>query len=276
MKQPRLQPFADCPDEVLAAAPALLSDVDGTLTTGGRLAASTVAAMERLAATGMPIVLVTGRPAGWAECFARLLPVHGCIAENGGTWFLRRPDGGLAQGFFEPEGERQANRKRLQREVARVLRRFPEARLSLDSAWTQVDLAIDHHEEARLPPERVDALEGALRERGLRAVRSGIHVNVWVGEFDKRAAALRLLEGSLGVRPARAESRALYLGDHLNDGPMFVAFRNAVGVANVRKVLERLGPDAWPRWVARGAEGAGAVEVMRRIARIRGGKRASA
>ena len=63
---------------------AVFTDVDGTLTTAGKLRASTLGALERLDRAGVPVVLVTGRPAGFAEAWARTLPVSGVIAENGG------------------------------------------------------------------------------------------------------------------------------------------------------------------------------------------------
>jgi hydroxymethylpyrimidine pyrophosphatase-like HAD family hydrolase len=51
--------------------------VDGTITTDGRLRSSTLGALERLGQAGVPVVLVTGRPAGFAEAWARTLPVAG-------------------------------------------------------------------------------------------------------------------------------------------------------------------------------------------------------
>src|SRR5437773_9875029 len=97
---------------------AVFSDVDGTLTTGGRLRASTVAALESLAGSGRKVVLVTGRPAGWAECWARNLPVDGVIAENGGLYFAWRA-GRLAKIYAQPPATLRKNRARLLREVDR-------------------------------------------------------------------------------------------------------------------------------------------------------------
>ncbi|HZX41093.1 MAG TPA: HAD hydrolase family protein, partial [Myxococcaceae bacterium] len=51
----------------LSRVEAVFTDVDGTLTTGGRVRASTLAALEGLERAGVPVVLVTGRPAGFAE-----------------------------------------------------------------------------------------------------------------------------------------------------------------------------------------------------------------
>lgn len=44
---------------------ALFADVDGTMTTAGRLEAATYAALAAVADAGIPVVVVTGRPAGW-------------------------------------------------------------------------------------------------------------------------------------------------------------------------------------------------------------------
>ena len=55
----------------LSGVEAVFSDVDGTLTTAGRLHASTLGAIEALVKGGVKVVLVSGRPAGWGEAWAR-------------------------------------------------------------------------------------------------------------------------------------------------------------------------------------------------------------
>src|SRR5437868_6718474 len=67
----------------------VLTDVDGTLTTSDRLTSGTVESLEQLAAAGLKVILVSGRPAGWGEAWARQLPVDAVIVENGGLWFVR-------------------------------------------------------------------------------------------------------------------------------------------------------------------------------------------
>src|SRR6478672_10280315 len=68
---------------------ALFSDVDGTMTTGERIEAETYAALERLGEAGNPVVMVTGRPAGFGHAFMKMTPVLACVAENGGVTFVR-------------------------------------------------------------------------------------------------------------------------------------------------------------------------------------------
>src|SRR5678815_2869948 len=68
---------------------ALFSDVDGTMTTGERIEASTYAAIEQLVASGTPVIMVTGRPAGWGQAFMKMMPVLAVVTENGGVTFVR-------------------------------------------------------------------------------------------------------------------------------------------------------------------------------------------
>nr|WP_276585510.1 hypothetical protein [Burkholderia cenocepacia] len=67
--------------------------MDETLTHRGRLAAQTYAALERLQARGIRVIPVTAAPAGWCDQMARMWPVDGVIAENGGLFIRRSPDG---------------------------------------------------------------------------------------------------------------------------------------------------------------------------------------
>lgn len=256
----------------LARVRAFLTDFDGTLTTDGELRAETLGALEELRDAGLPAIIVTGRPAGFGEMMARTLPVHGAISENGGCWAFRHPKTGrLEKGYAEKPAERIRNRKKLEAAVAEVLAEVPGARLSTDSPYTEVDLAIDYNEEVKLGQGGAARIEQACRARGLRAVRSSVHVNAWVGRFDKLSTSKRYLAEQLGIDGRGATSSCIYLGDSLNDAPMFKAFALSIGVGNVRDVWEKL--EHRPRFVTAAREGQGAVEVLRALAAARLAKR---
>jgi HAD superfamily hydrolase (TIGR01484 family) len=244
----------------------LLADVDGTLTTDGRLSSAVVRALEWLQAHRVRVALVSGRPSGWAECWARQLPVEGVVAANGGLYFARRR-GRLVKVYAEPDAERRRNRARLEREVQGALRAVKGAKLSMDSAATEVDLAIDYAEEARLGHRGADRLEQLLRARGVRAVRSSVHVNCWLGDFDKRSTTARFVSRELSLELSADEGKVAYVGDSFNDAPMFAAVPLSVGVANVLDVLDRL--EAPPRFVTRAREGKGFIELCDAIAKGR-------
>jgi HAD superfamily hydrolase (TIGR01484 family) len=240
----------------LSRVEAVFTDVDGTLTTAGRLHASTLEAIEELVAAEIRVVLVSGRPSGWGECWARELPVSGVIVENGGLYFAWRRSR-LIRAYAEADGERQKNRRALERHVAAALKHVPGARLSSDSASTEVDLAIDYAEDAALGEKAAEKLERFLRGREVNAVRSSVHVNCWLGDFDKASTVRRFLKTEW--KTSALDRRYLYVGDSLNDAPMFGAFPLSVGVANVRDVIDVI--ETKPKYVTQAREGRGFEEL---------------
>lgn len=238
---------------------ALFTDMDGTLTTAGRLAASTYQAMADLEAAGIPVIVVTGRPAGWAEAIHRLWPVKAVVAENGGVLFL--PGGRKRYGV--PVESLKGTRKEMHAAARAVARRIPGARLSTDAVYTEVNLALDWNEDVHLPEARAREMERLLRGYGFNAVRSSVHVNFWPGRFNKLSACKKVVR-ELGGKVTELE-RYLYVGDALNDEPMFRGFPRSVGVANIRAVWDELRHK--PSHVTQAAEGAGFEEVAREVLR---------
>ena len=183
-----------CPRPVLGALKGILTDLDGTLTTKGRIEAETYAALNELKEAGLFVAIVTGRPAGWGEMIARTFPVDACIVENGGLAFIRDRRGNLRRRYYtDDERKRASDRRKLQRIVREVMDEVPGAQLSFDSRYTEVDLAIDWNEDAKLSLDQAAEIEAACRARGASAVRSNVHVNVWLGGFDKASACESLL-----------------------------------------------------------------------------------
>jgi HAD superfamily hydrolase (TIGR01484 family) len=250
--------------EFWAGVRGVFTDLDGTLTTDGRILASTYAAVEALAEAGVPVVVVTGRPAGWGHALVTTWPVRAVVTENGGVSFVRLGRR-LKKLLAVPPARLARLRRRMLADAARVTREVG-ARLSADSIYTEVDLAIDWNEEARLDEAHARRAEALLRGRGWNAVRSSVHVNFWPRGFDKLTACRRVV-AALGGR-AGDLAPYLYVGDALNDEPMFRGFPRSVGVANVRKVWDELA--ARPAVVTRAAEGRGFEEVARAILRSAG------
>jgi hydroxymethylpyrimidine pyrophosphatase-like HAD family hydrolase len=105
------------------------------------------------------------------------------------------------------------------------------------------------------------------------AVRSSVHVNCWLGRFDKLTATRRFAREAWGQRLVPEDGRSVYAGDSFNDAPMFQAFALSVGVANVRSVLDRI--ESPPAFMTRAAEGRGFEELARAILAQRGRRAAS-
>jgi HAD superfamily hydrolase (TIGR01484 family) len=249
----------------LAGVDAVFTDLDGTLTSAGKLRDSTYRAVCSCVRAGVPVVLVSGRPAGWGEAFARIWPLAAVITENGGVTFLpgRR---GLRRIYAVPPARLPALRRKMHAVARLIAHKVPGARLSSDSVYTEVNLAIDWNEEVKLPEAAARRIEQLLRARGYSAVRSSVHVNFWPGRYDKLSACRRVARELFGSR-GRDLSRFVYAGDALNDEPMFAGFPRSCGVANVRAVWDELG--AKPAFVTRGAEGAGFEEIVRAVLRGR-------
>src|SRR6184192_2627531 len=93
-----MQPLAAMSSDVRRGMRGVLTDIDDTLSTSGRIGAAAYAAMERLHASGRRVVPVTGRPAGWCDHIARMWPVDAVVGENGAFYFSLH-DGRLHKRF---------------------------------------------------------------------------------------------------------------------------------------------------------------------------------
>ena len=74
-------------EDQLGEVKIILTDIDDTLTTNGKLKSSAYSALERLSDAGYIVIPVTGRCAGWCDHIARMWPVNGVIGENGAFFF---------------------------------------------------------------------------------------------------------------------------------------------------------------------------------------------
>jgi HAD superfamily hydrolase (TIGR01484 family) len=238
----------------------VLTDIDDTLTTDGRLTAAAYGALERLAAHGYRVIPVTGRPAGWCDLIARLWPVDGVVGENGAFYFRHdRAAQTMTRRFWLSDDQRIAARRRLDRLAATVLAQVPGAGLAADQPYRTADLAIDYREDAGpLPAEAVDRIAALMREAGATAKISSIHVNGWFGDWDKLAMTRHLFAEVYGIDLDRERRSAVFIGDSPNDEPMFAFFPMSVAVANIRPYLRLL--KARPAYVTAGEAGAGFVE----------------
>ena len=237
----------------------LLFDIDETLTTEGRLTAEAYAAMERLKNAGKIVLPITGRPAGWCDHIARMWPVDGVVGENGAFYF-RMSNGKLRKKFHDDDAARALNRGRLQAIGERILAQVPGCALASDQPYREADLAIDYCEDVpALPLEAAERIAGLMRAEGLNAKISSIHVNGWFGTYDKLAMSKRLFAEEFDCAAAQLQKDFAFVGDSPNDAPMFAFFEHSVGVANVARFKGRL--EAEPKYVTRGASGAGFAEL---------------
>ncbi|MFZ5547394.1 MAG: HAD-IIB family hydrolase [Pseudomonadota bacterium] len=258
-------PWAQVPVARLAALRGVLTDIDDTLTRDGAIEPAALEALHALAGAGVPVIAITGRPAGWSEPFALAWPVAAIVAENGGVMLRRGDHGALRHDFAQPPAERATNFARLQACAAAVLREVPGATLAQDSAGRLTDIAVDHSEFASLGPAQIDAVLAVMRAHGLTATVSSIHVNGWIGSHSKWTAAEWAVREAAGRAFVPAEW--LYVGDSTNDQLMFERMPLSVGVANIARFWPAL--RIKPTCVTAGERGDGFAEVAAALLRAR-------
>lgn len=268
-------PWSAADRSTLARVAGVLTDIDDTLTTEGVITDDALAAIADLHAAGIPVIAVTGRPMGWSVPVVARTALDAVVAENGAVALFRAPEaegGGVAVEYAQPEAERAANAERLRAVAARVLREVPGATLAQDSPGRVTDIAVDHAEFAHLDATAVERVVALMREAGMVATVSSIHVNGWFGEHSKLTGARWIVERRLGRDLDAEHERWIYVGDSTNDQLMFGAFPLSVGVANLRAFAAEL--TTWPRYLTAGARGAGFAEVARAVldARADGGR----
>lgn len=238
----------------------LLTDVDDTITTGGKLLPETFQALHSLHSAGIQVVPVTGGCAGWCDQIARTWPVAAVIGENGAFHIAKDANGRLIYHRWQDEEIQSANQKKILETAHEILAQCPSLRLAKDQPYRLADVAIDYNQDvSRAPQEELDFALGAFRRAGINAKASSIHINAWIGDFNKAKAAKKLMGDEFGLDEQAMRQQVLYAGDAPNDEPMFEFFPNSVGMANIRPHWNSLSHH--PAFVTKAESGLGFVEM---------------
>jgi HAD superfamily hydrolase (TIGR01484 family) len=262
------RPLSEAPTQTLRSLQGVMTDIDDTLTRDGQIESQALQALHTLHAAGLPVIAITGRPLGWSEPFAREWPLAALVAENGAVALVRQ--GAEVHTEYEQDAATRAhNAQRLLAAARRIVREVPGAVLARDSAGRVTDIAIDHSEFTHLPPEGVAAVVEVMRQEGMTATVSSIHINGWFGDHNKWTGAQWMLRRLFG-RDLQAElAHWAYVGDSTNDQVMFERFPFSVGVANLRRFADEL--VHWPSWITQAERGQGFAEMARALLAARAG-----
>eukprot|EP01037_Dinobryon_pediforme_P010658 gene10658-10729_t len=266
-----MQPIDSLPNSVCRNLIGVLTDIDDTITSDGRLPAASYAMLERLRAAGLLVIPITGRPAGWCDMIARFWPVDGVVGENGAFFFrYDHASRRMIRKFVASDTERQASRARLTALAQRILEQVPGSAVASDQLYREADLAIDFCEDvAPLDDAAVERILALFAEAGAVAKASSIHVNGWFGNWDKLSMTRQFLAEAFNIDIDAARERFIFCGDSPNDVPMFSFFPSSCGVANIIDFADRLA--ARPAYVARARGAEGFVEIAGRILAARQG-----
>jgi HAD superfamily hydrolase (TIGR01484 family) len=242
----------------------VLTDVDDTLTHDGALGAATYAALWDLKKAGFKIIPVTGRSTGWAHLMLTQWPIDAVVAESGGTYLSKNSLGAIAVHFYEPDMQRK--REELLSHCEQLLSRFAPLTFAVDNDYRCADVAIDFNEQVKLKPEQqplVAKLVNEFHALGYKARASSIHVNVWLGNFDKAPGTMRLLTEHFS--DCANPKQWVFIGDAPNDQTMFAQFENSVGVANILPQLRSGNLATPPNYISRLSHGAGFCEIVQHL-----------
>ena len=257
-----MKPLTDFPLAARRQIKGVLFDIDDTLTTDGQLTAEAYAAMAALKRAGFITVPITGRPAGWCDHIARMWPVDGVVGENGAFYFwFDHAEKKLKQRFIKDDATRQRDRKTLSAIARQILEAVPGTALASDQAYREADIAIDFCEDVQaLPHAEIEKIKSMMEAAGLTAKISSIHVNGWLGGYDKLSTTKLFLKERSGIDLDAHKNEFVFVGDSPNDAPMFAYFPHSVGVANVKYFLDLL--PARPVYVTPSRCGTGFAELV--------------
>ena len=272
-----MKPLSFLPSRECAPICGILTDIDDTLTTDGAITPDALQALGALKASGLHVIPITGRPVGWSEPFAATWPVDAIVAENGAVALQRSAEvfdqksllpnhskrEQLSKIYQQNAATRAANYANMQQVLAQIEREVPGARRATDSPGRETDIAIDHSEFTHLPQEAIDHAVRIMRNAGMNATVSSIHINGWFGAHNKLEGARWIVRELFGRNLDAEINRWVYVGDSTNDQVMFEHFPHSVGVANIARFVPQL--THRPRFVTQGERGAGFAEVARAV-----------
>jgi len=245
----------------------LCFDIDDTFSTHGKITSEAFQALWNLKNAGVKLIPVTGRPAGWCDHIARFWPVDAVVGENGAfTLYMEKDANGrekLRRFDTLPDEENTIAKSKLSALRARIEKEFPGCSFASDQAYREFDLAIDFCEDVTpWKDSEVTRLVKVCEDAGAIAKISSIHVNTWFGKYTKIEGIQKLLGSEVGKKlnlPSMNE--LIFAGDSPNDEPMFAAFQESVGVANVKKFLPQMKNP--PKYITDGEAGVGFAELAK-------------
>jgi len=241
----------------------VFADLDDTLTDQSKILSETYESLWRLHNAGKRLVIVSGRPAGWAECLMRLWPIDAMIFENG-AGIVTRDGNKLKVNNLAKDINLDEQKAKLQDIFNRLKQSHPSLKLASDQPYRLFDYAIDYNEQSPfLPENEVNSLLSELsKEQGITVKLSSIHINYWCGDHTKVTACEYLLK-EMGSRWNLEKANIVFCGDSPNDEPLFQYFDQSVGVANIKKFLPKM--KAKPRYVTEESGGRGFQELVLRL-----------
>jgi HAD superfamily hydrolase (TIGR01484 family) len=237
-----MKPIQEFPGRVAENLMGICFDIDDTFTSRGKIEAEAFQSLWEARKSGLKMVPITGRPAGWCDHIARMWPVDGVVGENGAFYFwYDEAARKLKKRFMDPEAVRQERRRRLAAVGEEILRSVPGTALASDQLYREADLAVDYCED--VPPlswQEVERICALFKKHGATCKVSSIHVNGWFGTYSKLDMTRIFVQERWNLDLDAVKERFLFCGDSPNDEPMFAYFPRSAAVKNIHRFLEHM------------------------------------
>ena len=253
MRSPHsLQPLTA---QALQSVRLIATDMDGTLTQQEKFTLPLLQALSALSHAQIPVLIVTGRSAGWVSAIAHYLPVVGAIAENGGLFYGQTG----ASELLSPIPDLMLHRQKLAQMFAVLQAQFPQIRESIDNRFRLTDWTFD---VAGLSLENLQQLNDLCQAQGWGFTYSTVQCHIKPLQQEKAVALQAVLQMQF---PDLTPDQIVTVGDSPNDQSLFDAssFPLSVGVANIRRYAEQMAH--LPHYITQAEEAAGFCELAQAI-----------
>ena len=232
------------------------TDMDGTLTTEGKFTAALLQALADLTASGIKVLIVTGRSAGWVSGLVSYLPVAGAIAENGSLFY---PCGNETPVALTPISDLVLHRQQLAKAFLQLQNQFPHIQESADNRFRITDWTFDVDS---VNTDELHSISHLCQQTGWGFTYSNVQCHIKPLGQDKAIGLLQVLRDYF---PQYTPGEIVTVGDSPNDESLFdeLCFPISVGVANVREYADRL--QYQPAYVTTASEGQGFCELAQLI-----------
>lgn len=253
---PSLQPLSP---QALQSVRLIATDMDGTLTQQEKFTPMLLQTLLELSNAQIPVLIVTGRSAGWVNAVAHYLPIWGAIAENGGLFYDQKGESALLSPISAPDQHRQ----KLAQMFETLQAQFPQIRESNDNRFRITDWTFD---VAGLSLEDLRQLNALCQAQGWGFTYSTVQCHIKPLVQEKSSGLQQILRRYF---PALRPTQILTVGDSPNDQSLFdpIAFPVSAGVANIRRYADQMAH--LPLYMTQTEAAAGFCELAQAILQAR-------
>ena len=231
----------------------IATDIDGTLTQNGKFTTDLFQALFKLKQVKIPVILITGRSAGWVQALKNYLPVTGAIAENGGLYYPFESD---HPEFLISLNSRSQHRENLATAFQILKVQYPHLQASADNPFRFTDWTFDIQ---NISLSEIQLLTELCTELGWGFTYSTVQGHIKPKNQDKATGLLKVIQQYWSeLNP----EQILTIGDSPNDQTLFNSelFPQSIGVANILEYSDQLTHK--PRYITAGSEVEGFCEIV--------------